>query len=117
MHPLTFPQLVFNCVSATPREIAQFRYYHGPQRHEIAAAMDEQQTWKFFQSGDPLSFENLTAYRRRRCRDRLNRALVFEYLRAIGYDCEAEEFWLPRQAIKFWQEFHPDDRSIEEATL
>lgn len=98
-------------------QAVQFRYYHGPQRREIAAAMDEQQTWKFFQSGDPLPFENLTTYRRRRCKDRLNRSLVFEYLRAIGYDCEAEDFWQPREAILFWQESHTNDQPIEEATL
>lgn len=81
----------------------QFRYYHGPQRREIAVAMDESFRWQFVATGDPLPFEDLAAYQRRKRRDRFDRSMVFDYLRAIGYDCKAEEFWQPRQAVKFWE--------------
>ena len=42
--------------------------------------------WTFFQQGEPLPFENLEYYNNKRIKDRMNFAIIKEYLLKMGID-------------------------------
>jgi hypothetical protein len=52
-------------------------------RRAIAAA-DDGGVWRFIQYGEPLAFEEVDAYSRRRIRDRLTPEMLRRYLLALG---------------------------------
>lgn len=52
------------------------------QRYVVAHAEDGRWSWHVY--GEPLPFEDLEAYRAGRIRNRLTRAMVVEYLAALG---------------------------------
>lgn len=70
----------------------------------IAAQVEDAGRWEYYQSGSPLPFEKPEYGQRRRIRDRLNRAIVAEYMLAMGYDICSEDFWQTDELARFvWQ--------------
>lgn len=51
--------------------------------------------WEYFEQGAVQSFEKPKHYRARRIADRLTPHIVITYLKTLGWDLEAPEFWLP----------------------
>ena len=51
------------------------------------------QGWQFYDQGRILPFENPLLYQNRRIADRLTPALVIQYLKSLGWDLEADDFW------------------------
>ncbi|WBB67009.1 hypothetical protein [Micromonospora sp. WMMD812] len=47
--------------------------------------------WKWYESGCPLPFEDLSRYTARRIRDRLDRALLTRYLQELGIPAEDDD--------------------------
>lgn len=67
---------------------AQFRYYKpipgGTVLSRRAVGLAKEGGWSFTQTGEPLPFEDLTAYQRQKKRDRLTPELLRRYGEAIG---------------------------------
>ena len=55
--------------------------------------------WKFGQSGDPLPFENLEAYKAKRIRDRFDFERLDSYLQKLGVRAFDERFYLPEATL------------------
>jgi hypothetical protein len=73
---------------------AFFFYYHEHgKRQRIIQALKDDPKWVFYQEGEPLPFENLSHYKKRRIRDRLTRDIIIEYSKMLGWDIEDENFW------------------------
>lgn len=67
---------------------------HGPLKsiRSIVAANDGG-SWVFETAGEPLMFERLDEYTRRRKSDRFTGALLFEYLRELHVPVDSEPDW------------------------
>jgi hypothetical protein len=48
----------------------------------------------FFDEGEPLWFENISYYKQRIKKNRLNKSIIIEYLKSLGWDVNNEIFWL-----------------------
>ncbi|MEM7498406.1 MAG: hypothetical protein AAF371_10505 [Pseudomonadota bacterium] len=64
------------------------RVVRGSKVRRSVAAFRDLGRWKWSDEGDPLPFEDLAAYRRRSKRQRLTRAMLFDYLGHLGIDAE-----------------------------
>lgn len=71
-HPVVFPESMFQM------------WHQSLQRSVIVSK--ESNRWSFRQTGDALPFENLNYYQSKRKVDRLNRAILFEYIASLGID-------------------------------
>lgn len=49
--------------------------------------------WVFETTGEPLAFERVEEYARRRKADRFTCQLLYEYLRALGVPIDTEPEW------------------------
>jgi hypothetical protein len=86
-----------------------FDYYSNHRRTErrLAASMQED-GWHFIEKGPVQPFENPAYYARHQIQDRLNREIVTEYMRKLGFNIEQEAFWCSEKAGYFlWQERPP----------
>lgn len=61
-------------------------YYMGPDKKERVVYSLKEDRWTFYQEGDPLPFEDLSHYGKRRVKDRINFDIIKEYLLKIGID-------------------------------
>ena len=83
-----------------------FDFYSGRRaaQRRLMACTDEK-GWEFLANGPVQSFENTSYYSRQLIEDRLNRAIITEYLEKLGYMVREDEFWattLPASVL--WQE-------------
>jgi hypothetical protein len=69
-------------------------YDNGVNIRSIRAIMADDNKWEFYQKGDPLAFENLENYKKRRIKDRLNRAIIIQYLARLNIDLNSNDFWI-----------------------
>ncbi len=66
----------------------------GKWKHRgVQSAVSDDGRWIFVDVGEPLPFEALGRYSRKRIRDRLDRETVLGYLKQLGFDVEDEQFW------------------------
>ena len=63
----------------------------------IVQVINDDDEWKFFQSGSLLKFENDIYYKNRRIADRLNNEIIKEYLRSNNIDIDHPEFWKSKE--------------------
>lgn len=70
-----------------------FHYYAPLQQRHILCYQDP--NWVFFEEGKPLWFEDTNYYKQRLKMDRLNKNVILEYLKSIGWEIYKEDFWLP----------------------
>jgi len=69
-----------------------FQYTSSDGKERIIYALQEDR-WVFYETGEPLSFENLDYYKRRIIKKRINNEIIIEYLSKCGinlYDINAE---------------------------
>ena len=64
----------------------------GKSVRTVRASRDER-GWEFYAEGALRVFEDPALYRRHRIRDRLNRKILTEYARRLGWDISMPEFW------------------------
>ena len=94
----TYPRTIFRASirdsKADPYPGCAFAYYAemGGARREVAAVA-EPDGWKFVQTGQPQSFEELDRYKQPRIRDRVTRELVTSYLAKLGLNVAEDQFW------------------------
>lgn len=67
-------------------------YERGEQRRFVRAFRDSPR-WDFHEIGEPLEFENVEKYQRRRIRDRFCREDLIAYLEAWGAALNDADFW------------------------
>jgi hypothetical protein len=53
--------------------------------------------WDFDEYGEPLPFENMSAYKEKLAKNRLTPAMVDQYCKEIGIDLFNEDFYLPEK--------------------
>ena len=70
-----------------------FQYYAQSKQRHILCYQDPQ--WVFFEDGEPLWFEDVTHYKQRLKKNRLNKSIILEYLKSLGWEIDKEDFWLP----------------------
>ncbi len=63
-----------------------FWEYIKPDGEERVIMALKEDRWTFFQQGEPLPFENQEYYNNRRIKDRMNFAIIKEYLLKMGID-------------------------------
>lgn len=63
----------------------RFHYTNALGEERIIMAYKEDK-WIFYQSGIPLSFENIELYRKHRIKDRLNNNIIKDYLLKLNID-------------------------------
>lgn len=73
--------------------IHDFDLVSGGESLRYVRAMRDGPRWEFYADGEPCEFEDLTNYRRRRIRDRLNRDILVEYTKRLGWDLTEPRFW------------------------
>lgn len=56
--------------------------------------------WVFHQEGEPLAFEDVAAYERRRIRDRFTSEMLEQYCAALGLRPFDDDFYLPSGIVK-----------------
>lgn len=89
------------CDKETYFPIYNFEYKMGIQ-NRVIQAMKDANKWEFFESGELLSFENESNYKKRKISDRLNNEIIHEYLKINGIDITKDEFWRSKDmAIEF----------------
>lgn len=69
-----------------------FRYEPEGLRRYVRTMKDDPR-WEFYQEGEPFEFEDVSRYSRRLKRERLDRDMVIEYMRQMGYDLEDPSFY------------------------
>ncbi len=82
-------------IHAGPSHPASFFDYYadgGRVVRSISSYVDED-GWIFFQEGPVQSFENKSYYHRRLKKDRLNRAIITEYMAKLGFNIQEDAFW------------------------
>jgi hypothetical protein len=68
-------------------------HYHSQYRERHLLCYQDPQ-WVFFEEGEPLWFENISYYKQRIKKNRLNKSIIIEYLKSLGWDVNNEIFWL-----------------------
>lgn len=69
-----------------------FRYELDGLRRYVRTMKDDPR-WEFYQKGEPFEFEDVSRCSRRLKRERLDRDMVIEYMRQMGYDLEDPLFY------------------------
>jgi hypothetical protein len=81
-----------------------FRVYEQGRDVRFVRAMLDSDRWDFFEEGAVQQFENAANYRKRRIRDRLNRAVIIDYLKRIDIDIYREDFWTTESTALYIRE-------------
>lgn len=85
----------------------RFQYYSLSKKRNILCYQDPQ--WFFFEEGEALWFENTNLYKQRIKKNRLNKDIILEYLKSLGWELEKEDFWLP---VNGFYEFSKKEAAI-----
>lgn len=70
-----------------------FHHYAPNKVRHILCYQDPK--WVFYEEGKPLWFENTEYYTQRLKKKRLNKEIITEYLRSLGWNIDQEDFWMP----------------------
>jgi len=69
-----------------------FTYYKNGKGIRVVYAMQDP-NWIFFETGEPLSFEDVSLYKAKRKKDRMNKGIIVEYMRKLGVDLYDPNLW------------------------
>jgi hypothetical protein len=61
-------------------------------------------TWKFFENGERLYFENPAYYETKKIADRMTPAILVEYLKSLHWNVESASFWTSDEDAWFGQQ-------------
>jgi hypothetical protein len=80
-----------------------FQVWRDGVRNRVVHVLRDSDKWTFFQEGPIDSFETPAHYDRRRIRDRLNREIIVEYVRALGWDIADGDFWRSKECVTYFE--------------
>ena len=98
----------------------RFQHSNGTSGRFVArdvAAVKDGKSWEFWNAGNPLSFEDLGAYKRRKVADRLTDEMVIDYCRKCGIDLEDASGWDFDSAVHCRRELRNELSTFSEADL
>ena len=90
---LNFYHFVIQTSSSQMLESYQFHYYSNSQSRHVLCYQDPQ--WVFYEEGMVLPFEDISLYKQRIKKSRLNENILLQYLRRLGWNIEDNDFWNP----------------------
>jgi hypothetical protein len=73
--------------------INEFIAYQKNKEKRIVRAMRDSPRWEFFTSGEPLPYENVKLYGKRKIRERFTRSDLVSYIEAWGAPINDPNFW------------------------
>lgn len=88
---------IFDNNQSQMMEAYHFHYYSRNTERHLLCYQDPQ--WVFLEEGQPLWFEKPTYYKQRIKKNRLNKRMIIEYLKSLGWDVDKEIFWLPSNGL------------------
>jgi hypothetical protein len=68
-------------------------FYENGSEVRVVYSMLDDDRWVFFERGPVQSCENKENYKRRRIKDRLNRAIIVEYAHKLGLPIDDDRYW------------------------
>jgi hypothetical protein len=68
-------------------------FYRQGQEVRLVRVMKDGDRWEFFEKGDPLPFEKISNYKKRKIRDRLNRESLLTAVESAGINLRDPNFW------------------------
>ena len=74
-----------------PFEAYHFMCFKGEYKRYVLCYQDPR--WVFYEKGTPLSFEDLTFYKSKYKKKRLNKNVIIRYLQHVGWNLEDENIW------------------------
>jgi len=77
--------------------INEFIVYQDSQRQRVVRAMRDAPRWEFYCEGEPLDFEDESAYSARLICDRFRRETLLSYLECWGAPVQDPAFWVSSQ--------------------
>jgi len=83
-----------------------FYVLEGGETLRLVAARRDEPSWEFVTEGEPLPFEDVSNYEKPRIAHRLDRVILVQYLRKLGWDLEDPEFWTSRLSAFYITEVH-----------
>ncbi|MDD5974697.1 MAG: hypothetical protein PUC14_03035 [Bacteroidales bacterium] len=96
-----YDQEYYNVVICTKNEERldgyNFRYYSSTNCRVVLCYQDYQ--WIFYEEGTPLPFENVELYKSRLKKKRLNKEVILQYLKYLGWDLTDKNIWLTDKEI------------------
>ena len=78
-------------------EAYHFHYYSPSRVRHLLCYQDPQ--WEFYEEGEPLEFEDVELYKSRLKKNRLNREIILQYLKRLGWDIMNENFWRTENVV------------------
>jgi hypothetical protein len=62
-----------------------FEYFeNGISQRVIQSIVGDEEKWEFFQKGEPLFFENTDNYKKHKISNRINKAIIVNYIQNLG---------------------------------
>jgi hypothetical protein len=77
--------------------VNEFITYEANQQRRVVRAMKDSPRWDFYTEGEPLDFEDTSAYTARYVRDRFQREALLDYLALWGAPVSDAGFWTSKQ--------------------
>ena len=82
-----------------------FNCFDGTKKRYVLCYQDPQ--WVFYEEGKPLEFEDVELYKSRMKKKRLNKEIILQYLKRLGWDVMNENFWCTENVVyEFVQTSH-----------
>ena len=78
-------------------EAYHFHYYSSSRARHLLCYQDPQ--WVFYEDGEPLEFEDVELYKSRLKKNRMNREIILQYLKRLGWDIVNENFWCTENVV------------------
>ncbi len=69
------------------------RYYRDGEEIRMVRTIKDGDKWEFFQRGEPLPFESVSNYNKRRIADRLNRTSLADAVELAGFNLRSAACW------------------------
>jgi hypothetical protein len=73
------------------------------ESERIIYLIKDDKKWEFFTKGEPLFFENIDNYTKKRKAERFNKTIILEYLGKVGIDMNSKKFWEHHKSTFFQQ--------------
>ncbi len=81
------------------RNALEYRDYSSPQMKERVVHAMKDPRWAFYEKGEPLYFEDVANYKKRKIKDKVNKQILVSYCNRLGLNVEDPDFLNPRGSV------------------